>query len=96
MTTFELIAQLADASDTARACAAYNLGLLGETAAVPALLGLLKSRKAIDRRAATLALGKIGSAEALAGVQKVVNDTDAVVQRFADEAIVGMRGNRAA
>ena len=51
------------------------------------LLGLLKS---FDRRAAALALGKIGSAEAVAGLRNAANDRDAVVRRFAVEA-VGMK-----
>jgi HEAT repeat protein len=60
-----------DFSDIVRACAAYNLGVLGEDAAVPALLDMLKSRKTIDRDAA-LALGKIGSPIAIAGIQNAL------------------------
>ena len=67
-----------------RACAAYNLGVIGDVGAVSALLGLLMS---FDRRAAVLALAKIGSAESLAGLQHAVNDRDAVVRRFAEEAV---------
>ena len=92
----DLIDQLSDASDTVRACAAYNLGRIGDAAAVPALLGLLKSKKALDRRAAALALGKIGSPIALAALQNALNDRDAVVQRFAAEALDGMTGRMAA
>jgi HEAT repeat protein len=91
----DLIAQLSDAGDTVRACAAYNLGVIGDAGAVPALLGLLKSRKSLDRRAAALALGKIGSLEALAGLRSMVSDRDDVVRRFAFEALE-VRGRRAA
>ena len=87
----DLITQLSDTSDTVRACAAYNLGTLGEDEAVPALVALLKSRKAIDRRAAALALGKIGSLIAVAALQNALNDRDAVVQRFAEEALMPVR-----
>jgi HEAT repeat protein len=58
MTTSDLIAPLSDANDTVRACAAYNLGVIGDAGAVPTLLALRKSRKALDRRAAALALGR--------------------------------------
>ena len=95
MTTSGFISQLSDASDTVRACVAYNLGVNGDAEAVPALLGLLKSKKALDRRAAALALSKIGSADAVAGLQNAVNDRDAVVRRFAEEA-VGVREKRSA
>jgi HEAT repeat protein len=49
------------------------------------------SRKAIDRRAASLALGKIGSPLAVAALQNAVNDRDTVVQRFAAEAVEPVR-----
>jgi HEAT repeat protein len=74
-----------------RACAAYNLGALGDASAVPALIGLLKSRKTLDRRAAVLALGKIGSPIAVAALQNALSDEDAVVQRFAQEALEPVR-----
>lgn len=83
----DLIAQLTDSSDTARACRAYNLGAIGEREAAPALLVLLE--KAIDRRAAALALGKIGSAEAIPALRVAPKDKDAVVQRLAFEALEG-------
>ena len=86
----DLIEQLSDASDTVRACAAYNLGVIGDAAAVPALLALLRSRKSLDRRAAALALGKIGTPIALATLQNALNDRDAVVQMFVADA-VGVR-----
>jgi HEAT repeat protein len=91
MTKSDLIAQLSDAGDSVRACAAYNLGTLGGDEAVSALLALFKSRKAIDRRAAALALGKIASPITVATLQNALNDRDAVVKRFAEEAISGMR-----
>jgi HEAT repeat protein len=62
-------------------------GYSGGNEAVPALLGTLRSKKTIDRRAAALALGKIGAMEALAGLHHALKDRDAVVQRFAFEAL---------
>jgi HEAT repeat protein len=49
------------------------------------LLDLLKSRKALDRRAAVLSLGKIGSPVAVAALQSAADDRDDVGQRFAVE-----------
>jgi HEAT repeat protein len=83
----DLISQLSDAGDTVRACAAYNLGVIGDAVAVPALAALLKSRKALDRRAAALALGKIGSPIAVAALQNAANDRDAVVREFVAGAV---------
>lgn len=83
----DLISQLSDESDTVRTCSAYNLGVIGDNGAVPALLGLLKSRKAIDRRAAALALGKISSAVAAAALQIALDDRDEMVKKFAGEAV---------
>jgi HEAT repeat protein len=83
----DLIGQLSDPGDTVRVCAAYNLGMIGDAGAVPALLILLKSRKSLDRRAAALALGKIGTQEALAALRNAANDRDAVVRGFAVEAV---------
>jgi HEAT repeat protein len=87
MTTSDVIAQLSDESDTVRACAAYNLGVIGDAEAVPALIDLLGSDSVMDRRAAALALGKIGGEEADSALEAALEDEDEVVQKFAAETM---------
>jgi hypothetical protein len=57
-------------------------------AAVPTLLGPLRSRKTPDRRAAALALAKFGSA----GPLVAAGDRGGVVRRSAEEAVPGRGG----
>lgn len=73
-----------------RAFDCSDLGVNEDAAAVPARLSMLKCRKTLDRRAAALALGKIGSPAAVAALQSAASDRDEVVRRFAQEA-VGVR-----
>ena len=83
-----LIVDLKDADESVRACAALNLGSLGEVAAVPALLGLLRGGKVIDRRVAALALGKIGASEAVhALLDTSEKDKNPGVRQLAFEAL---------
>lgn len=83
-----LIAELSDNDECVRACAAFNLGSTGEETAVPALMELLRSKNALDRRVAAFALGKIGAPDAIPALLAVLKkDRDAGVAKFASEAI---------
>ena len=90
--TQDLIAMLGHAEEGVRVYAAVRLGSPGraDRDAVSALVGLLRSEAAIDRRVAALALGKIGptAVEALPALLDAMEASDdAGLRAFAAEAV---------
>ncbi|MGF1466494.1 MAG: HEAT repeat domain-containing protein [Sandaracinaceae bacterium] len=66
----ELLGRLADEAPTVRRRAALALGTLGETAAVPALVGLLEGdADPMVRQASAWALGRLGTGDARAALR---------------------------
>jgi HEAT repeat protein len=86
-------------SDDLAASAARGLGMIGDEAAVPALLALARGndRPARARTAATVALGRIGAASALPALQALLPDQEWSVSAAAAEALhgLGARGDAA-
>jgi HEAT repeat protein len=84
-----LIAQLADADQEVRLCAALNIGSMegNASAAVPALLNMLESDTPIERRVAAMALGDIAATEAISALLAHSRDHDSGVREFVAEAI---------
>lgn len=79
-------------SDALAADAARGLGLMGEVAAVPALMAIAtdKDRAPEARTAATVALGRIGDASALSALEAQLGDQDWSLRAAAVQALHGL------
>jgi HEAT repeat protein len=76
-------------SDALAADAARGLGLMGEVAAVPALMAIAtdKGRPPEARTAATVALGRIGNASALSALEAQLGDQEWPLRAAAAQAL---------
>ena len=85
----KLIDNLQDPSQVVRIYAATVLGSMGEEAepAVPALVKLLQTGDAQDRRLAALTLGEIASEDAIPALCDAVDDDDKSVAELAEWAL---------
>lgn len=90
-----LIENLQDTNQVVRIYAATVLGSMGEDAeaAVPALVDLLQSEDAQDRRLAALTLGEIASEEAIPALCDAVDDDDEGVAEMAEWALGQIDGD---
>lgn len=79
-------------SDALAADAARGLGLMGEIAAVPALMAIAtdKARSPEARTAATVALGRIGNASALSALEAQLGEQDWSLRAAAAQALHGL------
>lgn len=81
------IANLKDKDKDVRRTATLALGDIGDTAAVPALLGVLRDRDAFVRNCAADALGRIGDASAIAALMEALKDENKGVRCNAANAL---------
>jgi len=64
------------------------LGEIGDAAALPALLAMLKDNRAMVRYHATQALGRLGHANAVSPLQELLADQDPLVRTGAAKALI--------
>ena len=83
-------AELSNPSPAVRAEAAYAVGELEATAALPELLELAEDEDATVRLAAICALGHLGGREARALLQRISGSADSVEAAAADDALEEM------
>jgi HEAT repeat protein len=86
-----LIDQLYDDDEITRVAAAYNLGVLGEEAAIPRPDRPARQRRRDGPPRRGPRAGKIGGEEATDALEAALEDEDEVVQRFASEALEPVR-----
>jgi HEAT repeat protein len=91
--TLESLSEALQSSDpSVRLDAITSLGRLGRKArrAVPALVEALKDHSVPVRKLAALALGEIGSRDAVRGLRHLLHDEDARVRRCAALALMNI------